>query len=31
MDGKDMIVCMSRRIGVDLYNKIVKIVALRPE
>lgn len=28
MDGKAMIVCMSRRICVDLYNQIVK---LRPE
>jgi type I restriction enzyme R subunit len=28
MDGKGMIVCMSRRICVDLYDKIVK---LRPE
>jgi type I restriction enzyme, R subunit len=28
MDGKGMIVCMSRRICVDLYNEIVK---LRPE
>jgi type I restriction enzyme, R subunit len=28
MDGKAMIVCMSRRICVDLYNEIVK---LRPE
>jgi len=28
MDGKAMIVCMSRRIAVDLYNAIV---ALRPE
>lgn len=28
MDGKGMIVCMSRRICVDLYNKII---ALRPE
>ena len=28
MDGKAMIVCMSRRICVDLYNEIVK---LRPQ
>ncbi|MCV4608096.1 hypothetical protein OFB74_34870, partial [Escherichia coli] len=28
MDGKAMIVCMSRRICVDLYNKIVE---LRPD
>jgi type I restriction enzyme R subunit len=28
MDGKAMIVCMSRRIAVDLYNEII---ALRPE
>lgn len=28
MDGKGMIVCMSRRICVDLYNEIIK---LRPE
>ena len=28
MDGKAMVVCMSRRICVDLYNAIVK---LRPE
>ena len=28
MDGKAMIVCMSRRICVDLYNAIVK---LRPD
>ena len=28
MDGKAMIVCMSRRICVDLYNELV---ALRPE
>lgn len=28
MDGKAMIVCMSRRIAVDLYNAIIK---LRPE
>ena len=28
MDGKAMIVCMSRRICVDLYNAIIK---LRPE
>jgi len=28
MDGKGMIVCMSRRICVDLYNKIIK---LRPD
>jgi len=28
MDGKGMIVCMSRRIAVDLYNQIVKV---RPE
>lgn len=28
MDGKAMIVCMSRRVAVDLYNQIVKI---RPE
>lgn len=27
MDGKAMVVCMSRRICVDLYNQIV---ALRP-
>ena len=25
MDGKAMIVCMSRRICVDLYNAIVKL------
>ena len=28
MDGKAMIVCMSRRIAVDLYNAII---ALRPD
>lgn len=28
MDGKAMVVCMSRRICVDLYNQIV---ALRPD
>jgi hypothetical protein len=28
MDGKAMIVCMSRRIAVDLYNALIK---LRPE
>ena len=28
MEGKAMIVCMSRRICVDLYNKIAE---LRPE
>lgn len=28
LDGKGMIVCMSRRIAVDLYNQIIK---LRPE
>lgn len=28
MDGKAMIVCMSRRICVDLYNALIK---LRPE
>jgi type I restriction enzyme R subunit len=28
MDGKAMVVCMSRRICVDLYREIV---ALRPE
>jgi type I restriction enzyme R subunit len=28
LDGKGMIVCMSRRICVDLYNEIIKI---RPE
>jgi len=28
MDGKSMIVCMSRRIAVDLYNALIK---LRPE
>jgi type I restriction enzyme, R subunit len=28
MDGKAMIVCMSRRICVDLYNEIIK---LRPQ
>jgi type I restriction enzyme, R subunit len=28
MDGKAMVVCMSRRICVDLYNEIVK---LRPD
>jgi type I restriction enzyme R subunit len=27
MDGKAMIVCMSRRIAVDLYNALI---ALRP-
>jgi type I restriction enzyme R subunit len=28
MDGKAMIVCMSRRICVDLYNALIK---LRPD